>query len=304
MKTTPAAIAERSDSRKHLARSQACSGTSSRCWFFFIVRGQCKDVDCPAHSEERLPGWERGSRANPSSAFSTVAHAGGSCQSKVWWSWAVTVPVLPMTEPGPGVSSEQCKESVVGCGRKSVFLAFLGMYGLSSRSELETQTCYRVWPPLIGWQRKIRPERQEGMQCYEMLTQRACSKKHFDGSVCTRHLLGIKDSNMVASKMAQRVRALAAKSDYPSSVPHPTLWKESTSKLSLTKSACKISSGLHTCAAACTCTPTHKQTNVIRGTLTWAKHSLDFCKSYEGRICENWGPIYEAIWSFQQGTVT
>lgn len=35
-------------------------GTSSQCRFFFIVRGQRKDVDCPANSEERLPGWERG----------------------------------------------------------------------------------------------------------------------------------------------------------------------------------------------------------------------------------------------------
>lgn len=46
---------------------------------------------------------------------------------------------------------------------------------------------------------------------------------------------------MAASKMAQRVRALAAKSDCPSSVPRPTLWKESTSKLSLTTRACKLS---------------------------------------------------------------
>lgn len=155
---TPAAITERSDSGKHLARSLECCGTSSQCWFF-IVRGQCKDVDCPANSEERLLGWEMGSRANPSSAFTTVLYAGGSCLSKVWWSWTVTAPVLPMTEPGSGVSSEQCKESVVGCGRESVFLTFLGMYGLSSRSELETQTCYRIWLPLVGWQRKVRPDK-------------------------------------------------------------------------------------------------------------------------------------------------
>lgn len=63
----------------------------------------------------------RWNRANPPPDFSVAAGTGGSFR-------AVPVRRLPVTELGSGVSFEHLKESVVECGRKTVFLTFLVIY--------------------------------------------------------------------------------------------------------------------------------------------------------------------------------
>lgn len=100
-----------------------------------MVRGQCKDAEYPANSEEKLPDEKDGAEPIHLQFSPRFLVLEAAAWQRCCWLRAVTVRMLPVTEPGP-VSFEHLKEAVVKSGRKPVFLTFLRIYRtLSSWAE-------------------------------------------------------------------------------------------------------------------------------------------------------------------------